>query len=94
MVQRCEDFSFSLEPGEPLRVSGKRLGQDLERHLALELRISRLIDLPHASLADEGGHVVVSEAVTDGERHKLLELARFRADYTARMVRDYGKSPH
>ena len=40
--------------------------QDVQRDLALELRIGGLIDLPHAPLADEGGHVVMPEAGTDG----------------------------
>ena len=66
-----EDFSFSLEPRQPLRVSGERFGEDLERHLPLELGISRLIHLAHAPLADEGGHVVVAEAGADLQGHRL-----------------------
>ncbi len=71
VVQRGEDFSFSLEPCQPLRVSRECCWEDLERHLALELRISRLIDLPHPTLADEGGDVVMAEAGADFEGHEL-----------------------
>ena len=28
---RLEDFGFPLEPSQPIKVSGKRLGQDLQR---------------------------------------------------------------
>jgi hypothetical protein len=35
--------------------------QDLQRDLPVELGIGGLIDLPHATLADEGGDVVVAE---------------------------------
>ena len=34
--------------------------------MAIQLGVSGLVDLPHAPLADEGGHVVVPEAGTDG----------------------------
>ena len=66
VVQGGEDLGLSLEPGEAIRVSGKRVGEDLQRHLAVELRVSRLIDLPHPAFADEGGDVVMAEAGTDG----------------------------
>ena len=60
-----------LKPCQPLRVRRERFGEDLERHLPLELRISRLIDLAHAALADEGGHVVMPEAGADFQGHGL-----------------------
>ena len=34
------------------------------------LGVGGLVDLAHPPLADEGGHVVVPEAVTDGKRHR------------------------
>ena len=37
----------------------------------LAKRAGNRIDLPHAALADEGGHVVVAEAGADFERHVL-----------------------
>ena len=46
-------------------ISRKRLRQDLERHLPVELGISGLIDLSHAPLADEGGDVVMAESGAD-----------------------------
>ena len=36
-----------------------------------ELGVSRAVDLPHPSFPDEGGHVVVPEAVTDVQGHGL-----------------------
>ena len=41
------------------------LEHNLERDLAVECGISRLIDLAHPAFADEGGHVVVAEAGAD-----------------------------
>ena len=54
------------EPRESIRISRKRLGQNLQRYLSPELGISGLIHLSHAPLADEGGHVVMGEAGADG----------------------------
>ena len=39
------------------------LGQDLQRDLAVKLRVGGPIDLAHPALADEGGHVVASYAL-------------------------------
>ena len=57
-----------------IRISGKRLGRDLKRHLAVQLRISGLIDLSHSPLADEGGHIVVAESGADLKGHGLFRL--------------------
>ena len=64
-------LSMGSPSGRPHRVAGESFGQDLQRDLPVELRISGLIDLPHAPLADEGGHVVVGEARADLQGHAL-----------------------
>ena len=61
------------EPSQPVRVSGERLGEDLERHLPVELGLGGLVDLPHAPLADEGGHVVGAESGAGSESHVATE---------------------
>ena len=48
--------------------------------------VSRLIDLSHAALADEGGHVVMAEAGADVEGHELLGL-RLRSFYAQAVSR-------
>ena len=60
--------------GEAIRIVGKRFGENLERHLALELGISGLIDLAHAAFANEGSDVVMAESGADLERHRLSRL--------------------
>ena len=72
MVQRSQNLCFTLKPCQPLRVGRERFGENLERHLALELGIDGLIHLSHAALADEGGHVVMAEPGADFQRHELL----------------------
>ena len=69
-ARRGKHLRLSLEPREAIRISRKRL-RDLERHLPVQLRISGLIDLSHAPLADEGGDIVVAESGADVEGHGL-----------------------
>ena len=45
VVQTREDLRFPLEPGQPIRISGERFRKDLQRHLAVQLRIGGLIHL-------------------------------------------------
>ncbi len=74
MVQAGKNLRLSLKPSEPIRISGKRLGQDLQRDLSIQLGISRLIDLAHAPLVDEGRDLVVAESGTDLEGHSSAIL--------------------
>ena len=46
-----------------LRFRAIVLEQSSERHLAVQLGVGGLVDLPHAPLTDEGGHVVVPYAL-------------------------------
>jgi hypothetical protein len=62
VVPTRENLRLPLEPGKAVRVSGEGVGEDLQRDLAVELGVGGLPDLAHASLADEGGHVVMPEA--------------------------------
>ena len=64
------------------RIAGKRLGQDLQRHLAVQLGIGGLVDLSHPALADEGGDVVVAEPGAYFQGHDSLEAD----EHTARRL--------
>ena len=75
MVQAGEHLGFSLKPSEPVRISGKRLGQDLQRHPPIELGIGGLVNLAHTAFPDEGGHVVVAEPRADVQRHELMVMS-------------------
>lgn len=45
MGQRSQHLRLALEAGEPLGVAGKHVGQDLQRHVALQARVARAIHL-------------------------------------------------
>ncbi len=69
MVEAGEDLRLPREPGEAVRVSREGVGQDLQRHLAAQLRVGGLPDLPHPAFPEEGGDVVVAEAGAGTEGH-------------------------
>ena len=54
MIQRGERLRFALEARQAVGVGRERLGQDLDRDVAIELRVARAIDLAHAACADSG----------------------------------------
>ena len=61
MVERREDFGFPFESGQPLRVGDKRIGQHLDRHVAVQGRVVGAIHLAHAARADLRGDFVDAE---------------------------------
>src|SRR5262245_38754214 len=67
MVQRREDFRFSPESCDPFRVNRECFGKDLDGDFAIELRIARSIDLPHAADAERRKNLVWAESCTGGE---------------------------
>ena len=73
VVEGRENVCFALETREAIRIVGERVGENLQRDIAVELRVGRLPHLSHATLAEERGHVVMPETVTDGESHGFFE---------------------
>jgi hypothetical protein len=45
MVQRRQRARFPGEPGEPLCVARKEIGQDFDRHVAIEVGVARATKL-------------------------------------------------
>ena len=74
MVERGEDLRFALEAREPLGIRAKPSGSDLERDVAIELRVARAIDLAHAACAKRGQNLVRAESIA-GARAIAVFLA-------------------
>lgn len=55
------DLRLSLEAGEAIRIIREDVGQDLQRTLAVELRVGALPNLSHAALTKEGSDVVMAD---------------------------------
>ena len=69
VVEAGENLRLAPKPGKAVRVIGEGVREDLQGDLTVELGVSRLPDLPHAALADEGGDIIVPEAGAGTERH-------------------------
>ena len=54
MIQRREGLRFAREPREPFGVAREELGQDLDRDVAIQLRVAGAIHLAHAAGAEGG----------------------------------------
>jgi hypothetical protein len=61
MIQRGERLGFALEAREAIVVSGKGVGEGLDRDLTAKRRVLRAIDLPHAAFANRRGDFVDAE---------------------------------
>ena len=72
MIQRGERLRFALEPRDPLGIGREQLGQDLDRDVAIELRVARAVDLAHPARAEGGENLVRSEASAGRKRHELF----------------------
>jgi hypothetical protein len=73
VIERGEGLRFALESGNPVRVRRKRLGQDFDRHVAIEARIAGLVYLAHPSGPKGGDHFIGAEAHAEsqGQRRGL-----------------------
>ena len=67
MVQRRGCVGLLLESTEAVGVGGKRGGQDLDRNVATQARVTRPIDLAHAARTQWSDDFVRAEAGAGGE---------------------------
>src|SRR5262249_10154674 len=67
MVQCGERSGFPLEPGDAFRIRRKRLREDLDRYVAIQLPITRTIDLSHTTSTNGGENLVGTD--TGAGRH-------------------------
>ena len=59
-----DGLGLALEPGQARGVVGQVAGQDLDRHVALEVGVAGREDLAHAAGADAAGDAVLGELVS------------------------------
>ena len=69
MVQRGENLRLALESRETLRIIRERRGQDLDRNVAIELRVARAEHLAHPARADGARDFVRADSRSHGQRH-------------------------
>ena len=69
MIERREDLRFALKRASRSGSAGRRLGQNLERDVAIQLRVARAIDLAHPAGAEQRDDLVVAEPGSSREGH-------------------------
>ena len=50
MIERCQQLGLTLEAGQPFGISGEDVRQDLDGHLAIQVRVFGAVDFAHAAL--------------------------------------------
>src|SRR5262249_59839977 len=75
MVECREHLRFPSESRDAVAIEGEGFGQNLQRDVAIELRITRAIDLAHATGANQRSDFIGAETRAWSERHgKWLRL--------------------
>ena len=69
VVERSQRLRLAREPASRSAIVANRLGQDLDRDVAIELRVARAIHLAHAAGPERPEDFVLTEARPDRERH-------------------------
>ena len=62
MIQRGEHTRFALQAREPVGVARERVRQELDRDIAIELRVARVVHLTHAARTEQGMHLIHTKA--------------------------------
>ena len=66
--ERGDGLGLALEARERVGVRGQLRGKDLDRDVAVELRVARAVDLAHAPGAERREDLVGAEACSGGKR--------------------------
>ena len=69
MTERCQKLCFPAEAREPLAVVCEGRWQNLQRDVAIELRVAGAVDLAHAARANQRDDLIRAETGTGRERH-------------------------
>ncbi len=64
VLQRGQHAGFALEPGQAVGLAGQLLRQHLQRHIAVQTRVPRLVDLAHAPATDGRRDFIDSDFAT------------------------------
>jgi hypothetical protein len=64
-AQRGHGARLLLEAGQGIGATDSAFGQDLDRDVAAQLRITGAVDFAHAALAEQSGDFVVRQAFSD-----------------------------
>ena len=87
MIERGEDFGFSLESGQPIGIAGHRGGQHLDRHRPFQIAVGRAIHLTHAADTDLRSDLVDADSSAGNEAQAVGSIA-FMVAWTRSLLGD------
>src|SRR5262249_5546100 len=73
MIERREQFGFTLEPRKPIRIAREFLRQRLDRDISFKLSIASSIHDTHATFTKQGNDFVRTELRTNCQCHVFAE---------------------
>src|SRR5262249_11674978 len=76
MIERCQQLRLSLETRSTIRVGGQRIRQQLQRHIATQLRIACAIALSHAAFAEQSRDLVRADLLANADCHESDGIIR------------------
>jgi hypothetical protein len=79
VIELRDGAGFAIQAFAELRVDRQRVGEDLDRHRAIEPRVARAIDFPHPAGAEGGFNLVWTESGAWSKNHSLRSVIFFSA---------------
>ncbi len=67
MIERGEELRLALEPQPAVGLECEQLGQDLQRDVAIQLRVARAVHLAHSADTQRADDMVGTDSMTRGE---------------------------
>ena len=71
MIQSGEELRLALKPRDALGLVLERVGKQLQRDIATELRVTRAIHFAHPAGANRGDDLVRAQPATGRECHAV-----------------------
>src|SRR5207249_1947331 len=71
MIELCQDLRFALEARHALGILSEGRREHLDRHVAIQARVPRAIDLAHAARAERREDLVGSDSEARTKRHDV-----------------------
>jgi len=68
-VRMMQRLRFAFEPRQPIAIECERVGKNLDRDVALQLRIAGAVDLAHSAGPQRTDDLIWADSDTGGETH-------------------------
>jgi hypothetical protein len=77
VIQSCNGFRLTAKPGDSIWIGGEFLGQDFERHLAIEVGVVGAPHLTHTAAAERRRDAIRPDRCSCLDCHSEEILSQF-----------------